>query len=193
MAFGMWLLFQMTLDTTNAIAIRNMVIAGFGLGITMPLYMLAVQNTVPYAILGAATSSTAFLRSIGGSVGLAIFGSVMNNRFASALSAKIPDDFVKMVPPQQLDALMHNPEALMSPDAQNQLQAIIGNLGDQGAVLLHQVLQALRESLSFSISQVFLYAFIAIVFAFVINLFIREIPLRQHYDVGTEKADAEAE
>ena len=185
MAFGMWLLSQMTVDTTNGLAVRNMVITGFGLGITMPLYMLAVQNAVPYNILGAATSTTAFFRSIGGSVGLAVFGSVMNNRFAAELSTRLPPDFTKMVPPQQLDTLMHNPQVLMSPEAQNQLQEIIGNLGEQGAALLQQVLQALRESLALSISHVFLYSLFAIVLAFFINLFLKEIPLRSHHHLDT--------
>jgi ABC-type tungstate transport system substrate-binding protein len=55
-------------------------------------------------------------------------------------------------------------------------------MGEQGTVILDKVLQALRDSLSLSISHVFLYAFVAIVVAFVINLFIKEIPLRkQHY------------
>ena len=181
----MWLLSRMTVDTTNGLAVRNMVITGFGLGITMPLYMLAVQNAVPYNILGAATSTTAFFRSIGGSVGLAVFGSVMNNRFAAELSTRLPPDFTKMVPPQQLDTLMHNPQALMSPEAQNQLQEIIGNLGEQVAALLQQVLQALRESLALSISHVFLYSLFAIVLAFVINLFLKEIPLRSHHHLDT--------
>ncbi len=187
MAFGMWLLSGLTVATTNGIAVRNMVITGIGLGITMPLYMLAVQNTVPYNILGAATSATAFFRSIGGSVGLAVFGSVMNNRFAAELTTRLPADFIKLVPSQQLTTLMHNPEALMNPEALSQLQQIISNLGEQGVTMLQQVMQALRESLALSISHVFLYALFAIALAFVINLFLREIPLRTHHEVSTEK------
>jgi EmrB/QacA subfamily drug resistance transporter len=193
MAFGMWLLSQMTMDTSNGTAVRNMVITGFGLGITMPLYMLAIQNAVPYKMLGVATSTSAFFRSIGGSVGLAVFGSVMNNRFAAELGAKLPSTIKSMIPPQQLDTLMHNPQALMSPEAQEQLRGIIGQMGDKGAAILQQVLQALRESLSLSISHVFLYSFIAMVLAFIINLFLKEIPLRQHYHVGTDNLTKKAE
>ncbi|OGN98992.1 MAG: MFS transporter [Chloroflexi bacterium RBG_13_51_18] len=186
MAIGMWLLSRMNVDTTNATAIAYMVTTGFGLGITMPLYMLAVQNTVPYKLLGAATSSTAFFRSIGGSVGLAIFGSVMNNKFAAELLTRLPADFVAKVPQQQIDAIMNNPQILMDPQAQAQLQEIIGGMGDQSSAILQDVTQGLRDSLSISISQVFLYALVAIIVAFVVNLFIKEIPLRQHHDVGTD-------
>jgi EmrB/QacA subfamily drug resistance transporter len=186
MAAGMALLSQMTVATSYASAVRNMVIMGFGLGITMPLYTIAVQNAVPYNILGVATSSTAFIRSIGGSVGLAIFGSVMNNRFAAELGAKLPAAVKEMVPPQQLDALMHNPEALMSPEAQAQIQGIFANMGQQGAALLQQVMDALRQALDVAISQVFLYALAAVVLAFIVNFFIREIPLRTHHTLDTE-------
>jgi EmrB/QacA subfamily drug resistance transporter len=187
MAFGMWLLSRMNIDTTSGLAVRNMVITGFGLGITMPLYLLAVQNAVPYNILGAATSSTAFFRSIGGSVGLAIFGSVMNNRFASALVTKLPPAFLKNVPSAQMDALARNPQALMSPEAQGQLQAITGQMGDRGATLLPQVMLALRESLALSISRVFYYGFFAVALAFVVNLFLKEIPLRAHHGAGPQR------
>jgi ABC-type dipeptide/oligopeptide/nickel transport system permease subunit len=155
--------------------------------------MLAVQNAVPYAVLGAATSTTAFFRSIGGSVGLAVFGSVMNNRFAAEIMTKLPTDFTKLLPPQQLDTLTHNPQALMNPEAQNQLQGIIGNLGDKGAALLQQVMHALRESLSLSISNVFLYSFMAIIVAFIINFFIKEIPLRRHHHMDTSHLEKKVE
>ncbi len=129
--------------------------------------------------------SVTFFRSIGGSVGLAVFGSVMNNRFASELGSRLPSVIKEAMPPEQLDTLMHNPEILMSQEAQNQLQTIISQFGDQSAVLLQQVMQALRESLSFSIAHVFFYSFVAIAFAFIVNLFIKEIPLRKQHGTGT--------
>ncbi len=186
MGVGMWLLSRMGIDTTNTTAIVYMVITGFGLGITMPLYMLAVQNAVPYRLLGAATSSTAFFRSVGGSVGLALFGSVMNNKFAGELITRLPTDFVAMVPQQQINAIINNPQALVDPNAQAQLQAIIQSSGNQSGVMMQNVMQGLKESLSISISQVFLYALVIIIIAFIVNLFIREIPLRQHHDMGSE-------
>jgi EmrB/QacA subfamily drug resistance transporter len=178
---GMWLLSRMNVNTTSGTLIRNMVIAGFGQGVTMPLYTIAVQNAVPYQVLGVATSTATFFRSIGGSVGLAIFGSVMNNRFAAEMSARIPAEFAKAVPPQQLNTLVHNPQALLSPEAQTQLQGIVDKVGDQSGNLLHQVMQALRESLALSIAHVFLYSLVAIVLAFIVNFFIKEIPLRSHH------------
>ena len=90
MGIGLFMLSRMTGGTTYGSAVVNIIITGFGLGITMPLYTIAVQNAVPYKVLGVATSSTAFFRSIGGSVGLAILGSVLNNRFAQSLATELP-------------------------------------------------------------------------------------------------------
>jgi predicted MFS family arabinose efflux permease len=56
MGAGLALLSRMTAETGYPQAVLNIVITGFGLGITMPLYTIAVQNAVPYNLLGAATS-----------------------------------------------------------------------------------------------------------------------------------------
>jgi EmrB/QacA subfamily drug resistance transporter len=181
MGVGIALLSQMTAATSYVSAVVNIIITGIGLGITMPLYTIAVQNAVPYNILGVATSSTAFFRSIGGSVGLAIFGSVMNNRFASELTNRLPSAIKAVIPPEQLSALAHNPQALMSPEAQIQLQRILEQTGSQGDALFQQVLQALRQSLDSALSQVFLFGLFAVALAFLINFFIKEIPLRRQH------------
>jgi EmrB/QacA subfamily drug resistance transporter len=185
MGVGLVLLSRMTVETSYAGAVVNIVITGFGLGITMPLYTIAVQNVVPYSVLGVATSSTAFFRSLGGSVGLAILGSVMNNKFASEFIGNLPSAVKAAVPTQQLESLAHNPQALMSPEAQSQLQGIIENIGPQGTELFQQVLQTLRQSLDSALSQVFLFAMFAVVVAFIINCFIKEIPLRKQHTMDS--------
>jgi EmrB/QacA subfamily drug resistance transporter len=185
MAFGFFLLSRMTADTSYASAVRNIIITGFGMGTTMPLYIIAVQNAVPYSFLGAATSATAFMRSIGGTVGLALFGSVLNNRFAAELTAGITPEIRAAVPPAQLESLMHNPQVLVSPEAQSQLQAMFAQAGPSGTIIFNDVLQALRQALDAAISRVFLYAMVIVIIAFFINFFINEIPLRTHHSLDT--------
>jgi EmrB/QacA subfamily drug resistance transporter len=181
MAGGLALLSRMTVETGYATAIVNIVITGFGMGITMPLYTIAVQNTVPYSMLGVATSSTAFFRSIGGSVGLALFGSVMNNRFASEFVNRLPADVKGVLPQQQVVEMAHNPQVLVSPEAQVELQSILEHLGSEGTEMFRQLLQALRQSLEVALSEVFLFGLFAVIVAFVLNFFISEIPLlKQH-------------
>jgi hypothetical protein len=73
----------------------------------------------------------------------------------------------------------------MSPEAQSQLQRIIEQMGPQGAEIFQQVLQALRQSLDSALSQVFLFALLAVVVAFLINFFIKEIPLRKQHTLDS--------
>jgi hypothetical protein len=184
MALGLWLLSQMSAETSHTTAITNIVVTGFGLGITMPLYVLAVQNAVPYSALGAATSSAAFFRSISGAFGLTIFGSVMNNRFASEFMAELPSQIKTIIPASQLDALVHNPQALFSTNATDQLKSLFEPLGPQGAELFEQVMHTLKSALNSGITEVFLIALILVAVGWVANLFLKEIPLRKHYGEG---------
>ena len=187
MALGMWLLSGMSAETSYAKAITNIVVTGFGLGITMPLYVLAVQNAVPYSVLGTATSSAAFFRSIGGAFGLTIFGSVMNNRFASEFTAGLPSQIKTIIPASQLDALVHNPQVLFSLNATDQLKSLFEQLGPQGTALFNQLIQTLKSALNSGITEVFFISLILVAVGWVANLFLKEIPLRKHYQQGEGK------
>jgi len=184
MALGLWLLSQMSPETSNTRAIINIVVTGFGLGITMPLYVLAVQNAIPYSALGAATSSAAFFRSIGGAFGLAIFGSVMNNRFATELMGGLSPQAKAIIPQEQLVELAHNPQALSSTNAAEQLKSMFEQLGPQGAALFDQVMHTLKSALNSGVTEVFFIALILVAVGWVANLFLKEIPLRKHYGEG---------
>ena len=184
MAVGMFFLSQMSPETTNARAITNIVITGFGLGITMPLYIIAVQNAVPYAVLGTATSSTAFFRSIAGAFGLTIFGTIMNNRFASEFLGGLSDQAKTVIPPEQLDLLVHNPQALFSINATDQLRSSFEQAGPQGAALFQGVFDTLKSALNSGITEVFFIALLLVAVGWVANFFLKEIPLRKHYGGG---------
>lgn len=180
MAVGAYLLSRMTAETSYVTAVTNIVVSGFGLGITMPVYTIAVQNAVPYAVMGIATSSTAFFRSLGGAFGLAIAGSVMNSRFASEFFANIPSSVSAAMPSQQLSQMVDNPQALFSTEAMSQLRSFFEGLGAQGMQIFDQLLATLRQALSSALSEVFLVSMGVVTVAFVINFFIKEIPLRKH-------------
>jgi len=87
------------------------------------------------------------------------------------------------LPADELDSLAHNPQALVSQEAQDQLRQMIEPLGQPGAQLFQQVLDALRQSLASALSQVFLFTLFAVGLSFVINLFIKEIPLRKQHSL----------
>jgi EmrB/QacA subfamily drug resistance transporter len=182
MTIGVWLLSRMNLQTSYSQAVINIVITGFGLGITMPIFTITVQNAVSHNILGVATSSVPFFRSLGGSVGLAIYGSIMTNRFASQFLSSIPEAVKTTIPNEQLVSLAHNPQALISTQAQSQLRETFNIFGSQGQSLFDQVLTALRQSLSSAIGRIFLIALIVAILSFITCLFLKEIPLRKKHD-----------
>ena len=62
-----------------------LLLLGLGLGSTMQVLLLAVQNAVDYSVLGAATSGVTMLRGIGGSLGTAVFGTIFSTQLAGQL------------------------------------------------------------------------------------------------------------
>ncbi|HUO63583.1 MAG TPA: MDR family MFS transporter [Terriglobales bacterium] len=72
---------------TRAVAMRDMGLAGVGMGLVFVPMLIAVQSAVPRAVLGSATSVTGFFRFIGGAVGVAVMGSVMAQRLHQDLAA----------------------------------------------------------------------------------------------------------
>jgi predicted MFS family arabinose efflux permease len=179
MALGMGLLSTMTTETNYSTAVINIILVGFGLGNTTPIYIIAVQNAVPYSVMGVATSSTAFFRQIGGAFGLAIFGSTMNNRFASQFIEGLSAEAKDIISPEPLNTLAHNPQALLSTEAESELRSIFDNVGVHGAALFEQVIESLKSALSSAVTQVFLISFAIIIVAWIVNLFVKEIPLRK--------------
>ncbi|GAA2775970.1 hypothetical protein [Nonomuraea dietziae] len=63
-----------------------MAVTGLGVGLVMQVMVLAAQNAVGYADLGAATSAVTFLRQIGASAGVAVAGTLITWRLESAPS-----------------------------------------------------------------------------------------------------------
>lgn len=181
MAGGIFLLSRMTAQTPESAAVVNIVITGFGLGITMPVYTIAVQNAVPYSVMGIATSTTAFFRSIGGVLGMAVVGSVLNNRFASEFTANLSPQLKAVVPADQISQLVSNPQALFNSGALDTMREQFAAYGAQGTDMLNSLLTTLRGALSSAMSAGFFICFCVIVVAFVVNFFLKEIPLRKHH------------
>jgi EmrB/QacA subfamily drug resistance transporter len=71
---------------TQAIAMRDALLGGIGMGLSFVPMLLSVQSAVARSDLGAATALTQFLRTIGGAVGLSVMGAVMVRRLAAGMS-----------------------------------------------------------------------------------------------------------
>ncbi|MFE9772049.1 MFS transporter [Streptomyces sp. NPDC005931] len=87
---GMWLLSRIEPGTPRLHLGIWTAVLGAGIGMVMPVLILAVQNSARPADLGTATSANNYFRQIGGSVGAAVFGTLLAGRLADALEAHLP-------------------------------------------------------------------------------------------------------
>jgi EmrB/QacA subfamily drug resistance transporter len=116
MVVGLLLLSRLEVGTSRLVASFYMLVVGLGLGFVMQVLVLAVQNAVEYADLGVATASATLFRSMGGTLGVPLFGAIFSNRLRSELTARLPDAAVGQIPshigPAQIDQLpplIHQP------------------------------------------------------------------------------------
>lgn len=173
---GFWLLTRVHYGSSSLELSAAMVVIGMGLGASMQTVTLIVQNAVDRADLGVATAATQFFRSAGGTVGIAVLGTVMSSRLGPAIAAHLPADAASAMPEGGLSAAsVLDPRALAGlPDA---------------------VVVAVREGLAEALHQVFVVGLPLAAVALVATLAIRAIPLRQTLepipDVADEAEDAD--
>jgi EmrB/QacA subfamily drug resistance transporter len=106
---GMLLLARLDVGTSTVLADLYMLVVGLGLGFVMQVLVLAVQNAVDYDNLGVATSTATLFRSMGGAIGVPIFGAIFSNRLASELADRLPPGASASIPdrlgPEQIQQL----------------------------------------------------------------------------------------
>jgi EmrB/QacA subfamily drug resistance transporter len=180
MAFGLYQLSQMGGDADYLTVVRNMIIVGLGMGPTMPVFTLAAQNAVKINQLGVVTSLTQFARSMGSTIGVALFGSILTNQFTPAFHAALTQEVVNAVP-QQILSQFDNPQVLLSPDVAEALHQQVVALGAQGTQLYDALYGAIRVGLVAALHDVFLLGALLGVLGVITVLFLQEIPLRRSY------------
>lgn len=165
-ALGMWLLSRLQADTPRLQYSLWMAVLGAGIGLVMPVLVLAVQNSVRPADLGTATSANTYFRQIGGSVGAAVFGTLFAGRLADALRETLP---------ARAGAGLPDPESL-TPQ------------------LVHALPPALRDACirayADAMPRIFLYLVPVLVLGLLIACFLKEKPLVSHNAAETEPASA---
>jgi EmrB/QacA subfamily drug resistance transporter len=180
-AAGMVLFARMGAATVRSEVLMAMLVAGFGMGLLMPVYTVAIQNAAAREHMGAASALPTFCRSIGSTVGVAIFGTVLLTNYHR--------DFLKGVPagmsPELLKPFL-NP--LMLPQMMPQLVTRFGE-DPGGPALLKALMANVRAGLVHGINLIFVSSAVIMAAAVVLNLFLRSIPLRH----GTPKAEPQIE
>ncbi len=116
-AVAMFLLSRLEVGTSTWVAAGYAVILGLGLGMVMQVLVLAVQNAVDPSVMGVATSGSTLFRQIGGSIGVALFGTIFANRVHVELASRLPKGAVvpktinpagiKHLPPAAHSAFTH--------------------------------------------------------------------------------------
>jgi MFS family permease len=91
-ATGMLALSTLGTDTTHLQSSVSMAIFGCGIGLTLPVIVVATQNESPVEHLGVATATVNFFRAVGSSIGVAIFGALYTSQLVSALGPGVADD-----------------------------------------------------------------------------------------------------
>jgi hypothetical protein len=188
----MFVLAQMDVNATNFIARRNMVVVGIGLGMALPLFMLAVQNAVPHRVMGISTSTMQFLRLVGGTMGIAVMGSLVNSTLSSELVANMPPNVRETAPPTLLDQL-RDPQFLLSPDQLAAVRGAFQQLGPQGGELFEASIVAVKTSLATAISDAFWVATFVVLASVLVGLFLKEVPLRGVHDLDGEPSPADGD
>ncbi|MDP7724734.1 MDR family MFS transporter [Mycobacterium sp. TY814] len=157
-------LLMSTMDGSTSALLQSvyLLILGAGIGLSMQVLVLIVQNTSNFEDLGVATSGVSFFRTIGSSFGAAIFGSLFVNFLSSRLTAALAETGASR-------------DAVSSPAA----------LHRQPAAVAAPIVHAYSESLS----QVFLWAAPVAAAGFVLALFLREVPLRDIHNSAVDLGD----
>ena len=120
MTVGVFLLSGLHANTDIRVFWFWMFITGLGIGPTMSAFTLIVQNAVPVQQLGVATSNLTFFRQIGGSVGLAVLGTL----FATSLRDQLP---------AQVKPVLDQMTAGVPPSFQQQWAAFLSSFGGSGS------------------------------------------------------------
>jgi MFS family permease len=170
-ALGLFLLSTMTSTTNEIFTLGFMVVVGLGIGMVMQVVVLAAQNTASRDQIGVVTSSVTFFRSVGGAVGVAVFGSILNSRLANELVKQFGSaahDLSGVAGVQQIRAL---PQAIMD-----------------------KYIVAFADALS----GVFLYAVPFVLVGLLLALFMPHVPLhgfggKGHGEHGTDGDDFDRE
>jgi hypothetical protein len=163
MAGGYFLLTRLEYGSTQTDLTLDMIVVGLGLGAVLQTYTLVVQNATSRGDLGVATSTTQLSRSLGATLGTAVFGTIMTNGMRTEIPKHLPAHALR------------GPQAAELSDGSG-----VGAVLDPNTLgqLPDAVATGIREGLAAAMHPVFVAGLPIIAIALVATLFIKELPLR---------------
>ncbi|HEX9335650.1 MAG TPA: MFS transporter, partial [Pseudonocardiaceae bacterium] len=174
-----------------------MFIFGFGLGFCMQTLVIAVQNAVPARDMGVATSSATFFRQMGGTLGTAVFLSIL----FSTVGTKIAAAFTNSAGDPKFQSALHDPSVIANPNNAPVLNLISNGGATGGATntvlqdssfiqhLDPRLARPFLVGFADSMHPVFLTAAAVVALAFVLVLFLKELPLRTQSGIQARMAE----
>lgn len=196
---GMALFSQVGESTSQLDLIIRMIVMGIGLGFTMPIFTVAVQNAFSHSKIGEVTAGIQLFRTVGGTVGGAVLGGVMNAQLASKLTGIDSHPFIvaaKQVSPATPVVIDGNTiQTFLSNDGQAQIRALIAQVPDafreQISAAFDHFLSILKTAFSQSIDYVFVIGAALMVVAFAASFFLPQLPLRKSHRPAAEELGVE--
>lgn len=183
MTVGLFLMSNLEAGTELPILWSWMFVTGLGIGPTLAVFTIVVQNAVPMRSLGVATSNLTFFRQIGGSVGLALLGTIFGNK----LTEEIPTQLVAAGVPQQFVSQFQGGGASGGESfikvGQDLGEAILAGVPAQFRPmvepLIPNIVNGIHQAFSLAVANVFLIGVGTTAAALVVTvLFLQELPLR---------------
>lgn len=186
-AFGIWTLSGLTTTSDSWDLTWRMIVTGAGLGMAMPTFTVIAQNVVRTEDLGVASSSVQLFRSVGSTVGLAILGGVMNNFLNQKLANLQSEPFIKIAEQsgvsehfQHIDINSLQGFFTAQPVILERLYMLPEPARQAAIDALHHFTATLQSAFASSITTIFGLAALVTVCAFILSLFLKEVPLKQH-------------
>lgn len=173
MVVGFLLIASMDATTPLALTIVYSVVLGFGIGPTNSLFVLAVQNALPADRLGTVTSANMFFRSIGGTLGVAVFGALVATSVTRGVGRALPPGLRDL--PAGVREEFASPNLLTSPDRLAQARERFEALGGSGFEVF---VASLRDALASGLNLVFLVAAAVAAVALVVSVLLPVLDLR---------------
>ena len=176
---AMVLLWTIDADTNLAVVMAFMFLLGIGIGNCMQPLTLIVQNAVPPQEIGVATSAATFFRQLGGTLGVAIFLSIL----FSTVGEKISSAFKAELPAIQ-QAAKADPSLLQNPYNAGVLKgdtSIMARVQDDSSIISKMsdvVAHPFKVGFSDSISQIFIAAASVMLVGFLVTLLMPKVELR---------------
>ncbi|WP_044640844.1 MDR family MFS transporter [Risungbinella massiliensis] len=188
MALGLFLLSFLGPNTSNITMVWHLIIVGIGLGIVFPVFSLTAQNAVSHKYLGVATSSVQLFRQIGGTIGVAILGTVLTGSLTDEMSnlTQKTSANISLVSPAISSKLAALQDSQILTNA-DKLQEIRASLPASFTALFDNMLAMLREAFATALNHVFLTGSLVVLFGIFFMFFVKEIPLRTSNKTSSEK------